>query len=280
MTAAPDAKSLAGADQWIRTILRYRSKHPALVRVLDVVERLMERPYRTNALLLGPAGSGKEGLARAIHALMHAERDGAAFIEVSLAGRELHEVLAELCGDASGPGQIERADGGTLYIDEIGTLGREVQARVLAAVRGRVRREGERDERRVSVAVVASTDVDIEREVVAGRFRHDLYWRIARIVLTLPPLAERQADIARTAVWIGNRVLEKLGVDRALSIEGEHDRGDIVLSPEAVAALTEYDWPGNFRELDAVLERALALYRTGDRVTGQDVRAALGLPPT
>ncbi len=262
------------ASQWIRTIQRYQSDHVDLVRVLDIVERLQDRPYRTQALLLGEAGTGKEGLARALHALMHAE--DAPFVEASLGGCDPADVIPELFGRGETPGIIERAQGGTLYLDEVATLPRSVQARLLAAIRGRVRREGEPADRPVSVTVIGSTDHDLLAEVAAGRFRHDLYWRLARLILTLPPLRERRADIARLAVWIGSRVLQKHGRTQRLAREDDHESDTIVLSREAEDALVDHDWPGNMRELDAVLERALLLYGDGARVEREHVIAAIG----
>ncbi|MEI8254758.1 MAG: sigma 54-interacting transcriptional regulator [Deltaproteobacteria bacterium] len=262
------------ASQWIRTIQRYRSDHPDLVRVLDVVERLQDRPYCTQALLLGEPGTGKEGLGRALHALMHAE--DAPFVEASLGGRESPDVLPELFGHGVTPGIIERADGGTLYLDEVATLSRGVQARLLAAIRGRVRREGELVDRPVSVTIIGATDHDLLAEVIAGRFRHDLYWRLARLVLTLPPLRERRADIGRLAVWIGSRVLQKYGRTQRLAREVDSESDTIVLSREAEEVLVAHDWPGNIRELDAVLERTLLLYGDGPRVEREHVVAAIG----
>jgi two-component system response regulator PilR (NtrC family) len=267
---------LPHASQWIRTILRYRSEHPALVRVLDVIERLQDRPYRTNVLILGEPGTGKEGLARAVHALMHP--GDAPFVEVSLGGRDLREAAEELFGTPEAPGLIEQAHGGTLYLDEVATLSREIQARLLGAIRGRVRRQGERSERPVDVVVVGSTDHDLPAEVTAGRFRHDLYWRLARVVLSLPPLRERRADVARLAVWIGSRVLQKVDRHARLALEGEAEPGAVVLTRGAAEALAEYEWPGNLRELDAVLERALLLYRERERVERAHVVAALAGP--
>lgn len=268
-----EMQGLPLASQWVRTIQRYQSDHVDLVRVLDVVERLQDRPYRTQALLLGEAGTGKEGLARALHALMHAA--DAPFVEASLGGRETTEVLPELCGLRDAPGIIERADGGTLFVDEVATLSRAVQARLLAAIRGHVRREGEAIDRPVSVTIIGATDHDLLDAVVAGRFRHDLYWRLARLVLTLPPLRERRADLARLAIWIGSRVLEKHGRTERLAREDEPDSDTIVLTREAEAALVAHDWPGNMRELDAVLERALLLYCNGNRLEHEHVMAAI-----
>jgi DNA-binding NtrC family response regulator len=269
----------------MRLLQRHQSEHPALQRVLDVFERLQERPFRCNALLWGEPGTGKEGLARALHALVHDKP--APFIECSLVGRDVGAAAAELCGEPGAPGLIERADGGTLYLDEVAGLSLELQLRVLAAVRGRVRREGELDERPVRLIVIAATEFDLRAEVSAARFRHDLYYRLARVELLLPPLRERREDIGRLALWIGTRVLHRAGVggrlvgpDEAQPASPEDGAAtDTVLTRDAIDALCAHDWPGNLRELDAVIERALLLYApVGGPVTEPHVRAALAGP--
>jgi two-component system response regulator HupR/HoxA len=123
------------------------------------------------------------------------------------------------------------------------------------------------------------SDHDLPDEVRAGRFRHDLYWRLARIVLTLPPLRERLADLGPAAVWMGNRILRDSGLALELVLAEDYARlsGDdraraIELPDAAIQALAGHDWPGNFRELEAVLERALLLHRTG-RTLGADAIA-------
>jgi DNA-binding NtrC family response regulator len=268
---------LPRASQWIRMIQRYQSDHPDLVHLLDVIERMQDSPYRTQVLLLGEAGTGKEGLARAMHALMHPH--DAPFIEASLAGRGGPEALAELCGTPDEPGLLERADGGTLYVDEIATLTREMQARLIAALRGSVRRVGTRNERPLNLTVVAATDHDLAAFVADGRFRHDLYWRLARLVLTLPPLRERRRDVPRLALWIGSRILARHKNAQRLVLEEEREPDNVVISRAAVDALVEHDWPGNMRELDAVIERALLLYSNGRRIEATDVRRAIASGP-
>jgi two-component system response regulator PilR (NtrC family) len=123
-------------------------------------------------------------------------------------------------------------------------------------------------------------------EVAAGRFRHDLYFALARVVLTLPPLRERTQDLGPACVWIGNRILRAAGRDRELIPAQEFARATpaerataVELRDDAVAALARHDWPGNFRELEAVLERALMLHRTTASVGAFEIEAALAARP-
>lgn len=265
----------------MRLLQRHQSEHPSLLRILDIFERLQDRPYKTNVLIYGEPGTGKEGLARALHALMH-DRP-VPFIECSLVGRDVGVAAAELCGEPGTEGLIERANGGTLYLDGISGLSDELQMRLLAAVRGKVRREGEVDERPVKLSLIVAADGDLRAEVQAKRFRHDLFWRLARVEVSLPSLAERRADVGRLALWIGTRILNRAGIEGRLILEGEaaESKGDndVVLSAAAVDALESHPWPGNLRELDAVLERTLLLFAPKRGVvTDEHVKAALADP--
>jgi len=136
--------------------------------------------------------------------------------------------------------------------------------------------------------VVAASDRNLAVEVAEGRLRHDLYHRLARVVLWLPPLRERVEDIAASTVWMGNRILRAAGFplevlgpeEYARTTESERERA-ITFDEEAVRALQRHSWPGNFRELESVLERALLLYRRGMTVGAAEIAAALGaLGPT
>jgi two-component system response regulator AtoC len=281
---------LPDAGQWMRLLQRHQSEHPALLRILDVFERLQDRPYKTNVVIYGEPGTGKEGLARALHALMH-DRP-VPFVECSLVGRDVGVAAAELCGEPGTEGLIERANGGTLYVDGIVGLAEELQLRLLGAIRGKVKREGEVDERPVRLVVVVAADGDLSEEVQAKRFRSDLFWRLARVELRLPSLSERRADIGRLALWIGTRILNRAGVDGRLMVEPEkgdlldagadheslenRSENDVMLTQAALRVLEAHRWPGNLRELDAVLERTLLLYAPKRGVvTEQHVKAAL-----
>jgi DNA-binding NtrC family response regulator len=279
------------------------SAHPAMTRILEVIERLSDHPYRTNFVLLGEPGTGKEGLARAI---AHLTGAGGPLVRYDASGFPEADALALLCGSGRRGGVAEAADGGTILIEEAAGLGPRVQATLLRLLKsGRCERlgmppidtgDGEdgangqpstKGLHRFDVRVIAMSDHDLVAEATAGRFRHDLYYRLARVVLTLPPLRERKDDIGPAVIWMGNRILRAAGIP--LDLLGAEDfrrasvdeRGRaIALDPDAISALEQHTWPGNFRELEAVLERALLMFRRGGRLTSAEVAAALGRSPT
>jgi DNA-binding NtrC family response regulator len=268
------------AARWIGALIRMTSPHPAMTAALDVVGRLQERPYRTNFVLLGEPGTGKAGLARALHQLVCP--DGP-LVRFNVVGFSDDDALATLAGQGKRGGAAAAAGGGTLLIGETAGLGPRTQAALIRLLKtGRVDSEADELPRKGRrVCVIAMSDHDLWGEVRAGRFRHDLYWRLARIVLKLPPLRERKQDIAPAAIWMGNRILRDAGLPQELVVSDDLARlspaelaNAIELKRDAIAALEEQEWQGNMRELEAVLERALLLYREGAAIDAKAVRAA------
>ncbi|MDB4971358.1 MAG: transcriptional regulator, NifA, Fis Family [Myxococcales bacterium] len=269
----------------IEGLTRLASQHPSVRHILDILTRLRERPYATNAIVRGEPGTGKEGLAHTLHELMHP--DGAPLVSVSTAGRPEESVALELFGawprhkgDRPVDGAVAHADGGTLVLDEVIGLSPALQRRLLDLVkRGRYHREFEDRERPAQVNVVVITDGNLNGEVQAGRFRHDLFHKLGRLDLVLPPLRERPEDIPGAARWMANRVRLDRGMAANVELEGGDVPPDsIMIKRDAIDMLRSHRWPGNFRELEIVVERALMLYGDGKQVSGVDVQKALAEP--
>ncbi|MBL8937604.1 MAG: sigma-54-dependent Fis family transcriptional regulator, partial [Archangium sp.] len=216
-------------------------------RLFGLIEKLA--PSETPVLLLGETGTGKEGLARALH--QRSTRRKAPFVVVDCGAVAPQLVESELFGHVRGAfsgaiadraGAFVEAEGGTLFLDEIGELPLELQPRLLRALEARqVKRLGEDRPRAVDVRVIAATHRSLQAEVQAGRFRRDLYFRLAVAALRVPPLRERRDDLPQLV----RALLVQLG------------RESFELSADLVARLASYDWPGNVRELRNVVARAV-----------------------
>lgn len=210
-------------------------------------------------LLTGETGVGKERFARALHELS-ARKEGP-FVAVNCAALPGDLVESELFGvekgaftgaHASRAGKFERADGGTIFLDEIGDMPLPAQAKLLRVLQeSEIERLGDERTRRVNVRVVAATNADLEKEVKAGRFRSDLYYRLHVYPIAVPPLRERQADIAAMAA----AMLERFG-----TLHGKRLAG---ISDKALKAMKQYPWPGNIRELENMVERGVILAPNG-----------------
>ncbi|MDP1922146.1 MAG: sigma 54-interacting transcriptional regulator [Myxococcales bacterium] len=216
-------------------------------RLFGLVEKLAVT--ETPVLLLGETGTGKDGLARALH--LRSARKKEPFVIVDCGAIAPQLVESELFGHARGafsgavtdrPGAFLEAEGGTLFLDEVGELPLELQPRLLRALEARqVKRLGEDRPRSVDVRVIAATHRALNAEVQAGRFRPDLYFRLAVAALRVPPLRERREDIP----LLVRALLVQLG------------RESFELSSELITRLSSYDWPGNVRELRNVVARAV-----------------------
>ncbi|MGE0080406.1 MAG: sigma-54 interaction domain-containing protein [Thiohalomonadaceae bacterium] len=217
-------------------------------------------------LLLGESGTGKEMLARAMHE--GSRRSERPFMAINCAA--LPEALAEseLFGHAKGAftgalsassGRIRAAEGGTLFLDEVGELPLAIQAKLLRFLEtGEVQPVGETASRRADVRIIAATHRDLHREVQAGRFRADLYYRLNVIPLELPPLRERTGDIPLLLSAFTSQLSRQHGLDRPL------------YQADTLAMLERYSWPGNVRELRNLCERMVILF-AGRRVTPQNL---------
>lgn len=213
-------------------------------------------------LLLGETGVGKEMFARALHE-MGTRRDRA-FVAVNCAAIPNELVESELFGVEKGaytgalvtrPGRFERADGGSLFLDEIGELPLPTQSKLLRVLQeGEIERLGDHRTRKVNVRIIAATNEDLRQRVKDGRFRSDLYYRLNAYQVQIPPLRERKEDISPLA----KRFLEKYCALHAKKLRGFTDK--------AKRALLTYPWPGNIRELQNMVERGVILAPSGTRI--------------
>ena len=222
-------------------------------RIKDLIGRAAAAPG--TVLVTGETGTGKELVARALHA--SSPRSGKPFVALNCAALTDSLLDNELFGHARGAftgaagaraGLIEHATGGTLFLDEIGTMAAGVQAKLLRALEsGEVRRIGENDVRTVDVRFVAATNADLQGAVDAGTFRSDLFYRLNVHRIHLPPLRERPGDVEHLLDFFMGRVGPAAGVT--------------AVSPEARAALLAFGYPGNVRQLEHVIQRAVAVAR-------------------
>ena len=226
---------------------------PGFNSVLHMVQRVA--PTNATVLFLGESGVGKEVFARMLHRL--SSRSHKPFVAVNCAAIPEQLIESELFGAERGaytgatqsrPGRFERADGGTLLLDEIGTLSAGAQGNLLRVLQeGEIERLGDTQTRRVDVRVIASTNVDLRKEVMAGRFREDLFFRLNVFPIRVIPLRERREDIPLLMTHFLGRF------DRL------HGRRHTGFTQRAVDAVMSYDWPGNIRELENVVERGVIL---------------------
>jgi two-component system response regulator PilR (NtrC family) len=234
-------------------------KSPPMRQVFDLV--IQAAPSRSTILIQGESGTGKELVARAIHA--NSSRSDKPFVAVKSGGIQPELFESALFGHVPGAfvgaidprkGLLDLADRGTVFFDEIAALPLEAQAKLLRVIQEReFVRLGSADPVSVDARVIAATSVDLRRMVEEGRFREDLFHRLNVIAIRLPPLRERRDDIPLLA----SHFLAKYG--------DENDKPDLEFAPEAIDLLTEYEWQGNVRELENVVERAVVL-ASGSRI--------------
>jgi DNA-binding NtrC family response regulator len=249
---AVERRQLAKENVRLKAILQQRQPQSEMIGespALKDVWRLIERAGPTDKAILiqGESGTGKELVARALH--RRSTRAEQPLVTINCAALSETLLESELFGHEKGaftgavatkPGFFEIADGGTLFIDEIGEMPGSLQAKLLRVLEdGSMRRVGSIKERRVDVRLIAATNRNMADEVKAGRFREDLYYRINVLSLELPPLRERKGDVPLlTKHFLGS---------------------DWAIEPQALQAIERYDWPGNIRQLINVVDRAKIL---------------------
>ena len=228
-----------------------------MMHIREMISKVAPTPARV--LIIGPNGSGKELVARSLHA--ESDRSAAPYIEVNCAAIPSELIESELFGHEMGSftsaikqhmGKFEQADGGTLFLDEIGDMSLAAQAKVLRVLQeNKLSRVGSDVDIKVDVRVIAATNKDLRKEIEAGNFREDLYHRLSVIVIKVPSLDERKSDIPLLIDYFVEQVCNETALPRK------------TFSQEAVQYLTERSWKGNIRELRNVVERLLIL---GDEV--------------
>jgi DNA-binding NtrC family response regulator len=243
--------------QWVQHLSYESPRHrlvgssPALRKVGQLIEKVA--PTDATVLVRGASGTGKEVVARALHA--NSPRHDRPLVTVNCAALQENLLESELFGHEKGaftgavqakPGLVEVAEGGTLFIDEVGEMAVGLQAKLLRVLEdGHYRRVGGTRETHADVRVVAATNKSLEDAIRAGQFREDLYYRLNVIAVTLPPLRERREDVPE--------LVEHFLTTRPVGPSRYR------IDPGALEALVGYDWPGNVRELANVLERAQIL---------------------
>jgi DNA-binding NtrC family response regulator len=237
---------------------------PAIQEILGMINTVA--PTDARVMILGPNGAGKELVARQLHE--KSIRQSGPFIEVNCAAIPGELIESELFGHEKGaftsaiktkPGKFELAEGGTIFLDEIGDMALTAQAKVLRALQEqRIQRVGGEKDIKVNVRVVAATNKDLKKEIAEGRFREDLYHRLSVIVLKVPALNERAEDIPLLTEYFLEKVCEDYG--RPLK----------KMETAAVKLLQKQPWTGNIRELRNVIERLVIL--GGDKISESDVK--------
>lgn len=240
------------------------TRDPDVLRVCRTIEKVAVSG--ATVLILGESGTGKELIARGVHA--SSARRGERFVAINCAAIPDNLLESELFGYEKGaftgaakttPGKIETADGGTLMLDEIGDLPHSLQAKLLRFLQERViERIGGRQEIPIDVRIVCATHQDLKTLIGEGRFREDLYYRLAEIVVSIPPLRARQGD----ATLLAHAFVRRFSL--------EQKRGAMTLREDALRAIESHSWPGNVRELENCIKRAVIM-ADGNQITVDDL---------
>lgn len=233
-------------------------------RIKEIIEKVA--PTDARVLITGPNGTGKELVAHWLH--QKSDRSSGPMVEVNCAAIPSELIESELFGHVRGAftsankdraGKFEAANGGTIFLDEVGDMSLSAQAKVLRALQeSKISRVGSDKDIKVDVRVIAATNKDLKKEIEEKKFREDLYHRLAVILIKVPPLNERREDIPLLVDFFAEKIASDQGVNKK------------TFTDDALALLKDYNWTGNIRELRNVVERLIIL--GGQEVTEEDVR--------
>jgi two-component system response regulator PilR (NtrC family) len=274
LSMASEKRRLRSENAYLRAQLQDRSKlesivgrTPVMMRLFELIRTVAATP--STVLITGETGTGKELAARAIHDA--SPRRSQRFVALNCSAIPETLLEAEIFGHVRGAftgaianrqGRLEQANRGTLFLDEIGSMSPALQAKLLRVLQSReFERVGDSQTIKVDVRVVAATNADLKKMVAAGEFREDLFYRLNVIPVHMPALRERRADIPLLA----QHFLERF------ARESQPPRGRVTLAQEAQQALMAFDWPGNVRQLENVIERAFALSPGRSQIVATDL---------
>lgn len=246
-------------------------KSKKMLQVIDIVRKVT--PTSATVLIYGDSGTGKELIAKAIH--YNSPRKDKPFIAINCAAIPENLMESELFGYEPGAftgatvrkiGLIEAANGGTLFLDEIAELSPNLQSKLLRVLQDKeVRRLGGKESIKIDTRIIAATNKNLSEEVAKGKFREDLYYRLNVVTVRVPPLRERKEDIPELVNFFIEKYTKEFG-KRVTGIE-----------EKALQALIDYPWPGNIRQLETIIERAIIICE-GEKITLKDIQDELKLP--
>ena len=276
-TAMPRPVDASAWDAPVRTEPRKGSslemigQSPAMQRIFRLISKVA--PTESPVLITGESGTGKELIAHAIH--LQSRRSNRPFVAVNSSAVPEALFESELFGHVRGSftgavsdkvGLMESADRGTLFLDEVAEMPLQVQVKLLRALQsGEIRRVGAKESMRVDVRIIAATNQDIKKALAEGRFREDLYYRLNVFHIELPPLRERREDIPLLANWFRDRFAR------------QYEKRVAGFASDAQMNLLHYDYPGNVRQLENIVERAVVLAE-GNEITAVDLPLEIRKP--
>lgn len=260
-------------NQYLRQQLHGRYRFDNIIGTSQAMQQVFSRMEKvagtdSTILILGASGTGKELVAKAIH--YNSPRKDRPFIAINCGAIPAELLESELFGHVKGaftsaiadkPGKFEVANGGTIFLDEIGNMPLQLQMKLLRVLQEHeFERVGSSQKTRLDIRLISATNADLKRQVQVGLFREDLYYRLNVIPIHLPPLKERRGDIPQLARYFLEKICKEM------------DRPLIQIGHDAMQAMELYDWPGNVREMENIIERTIAL-------TDNSVISCNDLPP-